>query len=44
MKLKRAEKGEACFIVPQLIHLQKALGNQVVASAATASMQITAPR
>lgn len=38
MQLKRAEKGEAYTIVPQLIDLQKALGNEVVASAATASM------
>lgn len=38
MQLKRAEKGEACTQVPQLIHLQKALGIEEVASAATVSM------
>lgn len=38
MQLKKVEKVEACTIVAQLIHLQNVLGNDVIASAATASM------
>lgn len=44
LQLKRAEGGEACTTVVQLVHLQKAFGisvTEVIVSAATLSVSIT---